>query len=109
MRNTDVRSLYLPKDQPITGIAVHLLDEEYYEEVPISEHTLRACFLSQETERDNTNPTQDGNKPTVEGSTPKQFLQSTESNLHHATSLLEASGLDPWTNFSILAVEIFIK
>ena len=95
MRNTDVCLLYLAKDQPITGITVHLLKEEYYEEVPISEQTLTACFLSKEAEANNTNPTQKGYKPTVEGSTPKQFLQNTESYLRHATSLLEASGLDP--------------
>ena len=49
MRNTDVRPLTLPKNKPITGITVHLLNEEYYQEIPISKETLRTYFLSQET------------------------------------------------------------
>ena len=43
VRNTDVRPIHLPKGQPITGITVHLLDEEYYEETPISKDTLTHC------------------------------------------------------------------
>ena len=41
MRNTDVRPLTLLKNKPITGITIHFLNEEYYQEIPISRDTLR--------------------------------------------------------------------
>ena len=47
MRNMDVCPLTLPKHKPIAGITVHLLNEDYYEEIPISKDTLRSYFLSQ--------------------------------------------------------------
>ena len=95
MRNTDVCPLSLPKNKPITGITVHLLDQDYYEEVPISKDTLRTYFLSQEIGNDTTNPTHNGDEPKPQDVSPKQHLENIQQKLRHATSLLEASGLDP--------------
>ena len=95
IRNTDVRPIHLPKGQPITGITVHLLDKEYYEEIPISKDTLRAYFLSNEIAEEGNNPTQNGRDSTLKGDTPKQHLEKIQASLQHVTSLLEASGLDP--------------
>ena len=53
MRNTDMCPLKLLKGKPITGITVHLLNEDYFEEVQISKDTLRTYFLSQEISTDN--------------------------------------------------------
>jgi hypothetical protein len=95
MRNADVCPLKLLKGKPITGITVHLLDEDYFEEVPISKDTLRTYFLLQEIPTDEPNPTQNGDKSTTIGTTPKQHRENIQRSLRHATSLLEASGLDP--------------
>ena len=70
MRNTNICPLTLLKNKPIMGIKVHLLDEDYYEEVPISKDTLRTYFLS-----------------------PKQHLEDIQRSLQHATSLLEAGSI----------------
>ena len=88
--------LKLIKGKPITGLTVHLLNDDYFEEVPISKDTLRAYLLSQEIPADEPNPTQNGDKSTTKGDTPKQHLENIQQSLQHATSLLEASGLDPW-------------
>ena len=95
MRNTDVRPLTLLKNKPITGITDHLLDEDYYEEVPISKDTLRTYFLSQEIIKNTPNPTHNGDESTSKDTSPKQHLEDIQRSLQHATSLLEASGLDP--------------
>ena len=95
MRNTDVRPLTLLKNKPITGITVHFLDEEYYQEIPISRDTLRTYFLWQEILEKTPDPTHASNEPTSQDISPKQHLENIQQNLQHATSLLEASGLDP--------------
>ena len=89
MRNTDVRPFSLPKNKP----TIHLLD--YYEEVPISKDTLRTYFLSQEIGNDTTNPTHNGDEPKPQDVSPKQHLENIQQKLRHATSLLDASELDP--------------
>ena len=95
MRNTDICPLTLQKNEPITGITVHLLDEDYYEEVPISKDTLRTCFLSQEITKNTPDPTQNGDESAAKDTLPKQHLEDIQQSLQHATSLLEASVLDP--------------
>ena len=77
------------------GIKVHLLDEDYYEEVPISKDTLRTCFLSQEITKNTPDPTQNGDESAAKDTLPKQHLEDIQRSLQQATSLLEASGLDP--------------
>ena len=95
IRNTDVRPIKLLKGKPITGITVHLLDEEYYEEIPISKDTLRTYFLANEVLTNEHNTPQQGTKPEAKEYTPKQHLDHITKNLRHASSLLEESGLDP--------------
>ena len=95
IRNTDVRPIKLLKGKPITGITVHLLDEEYYEEIPISKDTLRTYFLANEVLTNEHNTPQQGTTPEVKEYTPKQHLEHIAKSLRHATSLLEESGLDP--------------
>ena len=63
MRNTDVCPLTLPKHKPIAGITVHLLNEDYYEEIPKSKDTLRSYFLSQEIGDNTPNPTHNRDEP----------------------------------------------
>ena len=96
MRNTSVSSLTLPKNKPIAGITVHLLDQDYYEEIPISKDTLRSYFLSQEIGDNIQNPTNTTKEENPsQNDSPKQHLKDIQEKLRHATSLLEASGLDP--------------
>ena len=95
MRNTDVCPLTLPKYKPIAGITVHLLDDDYYEKIPISKDTLRSYFLSQEIRDNTSNPTHNRDEPALQDISPKQHLENIQQKLRHATSLLEASGLDP--------------
>ena len=95
MRNTGVSSLALPKNKPIAGITVHLLDQDYYEEIPISKDTLRSYFLSQEIRDDTQSPTDNKDETASQYASPKQHLKDIQQKLRHATSLLEASGLDP--------------
>ena len=95
IRNTDVCPIKLLKGKPITGITVHLLDEEYYEEIPISKDTLRTYFLANEVLTNEHNTPQQGTKPEAKEYTPKQHLDHIAKNLRHASSLLEESGLDP--------------
>ena len=89
MRNTDVCPLTLLKNKPITGITVHLLDAEYYED------TLRTYFLSHVINENTHNPTHNGDESTAKDTSPKQHLEDIQRSLQHATSLLEASGLAP--------------
>ena len=63
MRNTDVCPLTLPKHKPIAGITVHLLNEDYYEEIPKSKDTLQSYFLSQEIGDNTPNPTHNRDEP----------------------------------------------
>ena len=63
MRNTDVCPLTLPKHKPIAGITVHLLNEDYYEEIPILKDTLQSYFLSQEIGDNTPNPTHNRDEP----------------------------------------------
>ena len=95
MRNTDVSPLALPKNKPIAGITVHLLDQDYYEEIPISKETLRSYFLSQEIRDDTQNPTDKKKENASQYDSPKQHLKDIQEKLRHATALLEASRLDP--------------
>ena len=95
MRNTDICPLVLQTNKPITGITVHLFDAEYYEEIPISKETLRTYFLSQDLDENTNTPTYNGDESTEKDISPKQHLKDIQQKLQHATSLLEASGLDP--------------
>ena len=95
MRNTDVCPLTLLKNKPITGITVHLLDEDYYQEIPILRDTLRTYFLSQEIMKNAPDSTHTRDEPTSQDISPKQHLDNIQQSLRQASSLLEASGLDP--------------
>ena len=84
LRNTDVCPLTLLKNKPITGITVHLLDTEYYEEVPISKDTLRTYLLSQDINGNTDTPTHIGDEST-ENTSPKRHLEDIQRDLRHAT------------------------
>ena len=84
LRNTDVCPLTLLKNKPITGITVHLLDAEYYEEVPISKDTLRTYLLSQDINGNTDTPTHIGDEST-ENTSPKRHLEDIQRDLRHAT------------------------
>ena len=76
MRNTDVCPLTLLKNKPITGITVHFLDEDYYQEIPISRDTLRTYFLSQEIMKNTSDPTHPRDESTSKDISPKQHLEN---------------------------------
>ena len=63
MRDTDVCPLTLLQNKPITVITVQLLDEDYYEQIPISRDTLQSYFLSQEIGDNTPNPTHNRDEP----------------------------------------------
>ena len=85
----------LLKNEPITGTTVHLLNEDYHGEVPISKDTRRTYFLSQEIIKNTPDPTHNGYESAAKDTSPKQHLEDIQRSLQHATPLLEAAGLDP--------------
>ena len=95
MRNTDICPLTLQKNKPITGITVHLLDQDYYKEAPLPKDAIRTYFLSQEIITNTPDPTHNGDESATKDTPPKQHLGDIQRSLQHATSSMEATGLDP--------------
>ena len=95
MRNTDICPLTLQKNEPITGITVHLLDQDYYKEAPLPKDAIRTYFLSQEIIKNTPDPTHNGDESATKDTPPKQHLEDIQRSLQHAMSLLEAAGLHP--------------
>ena len=93
IKNANMRPNKSLKDKLSTGITVHLLDEEYHEEIPIPKDTLRTCFRASEVLTNEYNPSQLGIIPKTKGYTPKQHLENKIKNLRHATPLLKESGI----------------
>ena len=93
MRNTDIRPLKLRKNQPITGVTVHLMNKGDYTEIPISDKMLETCFPPENNETRVTDTTQNGNKSNTTKTGTKK-LQSPPGP-HQATSSLEETGFDP--------------
>ena len=106
IRNSSTGLLVLKQNRPIPGIVAHDLTQEYHEPVEITRETLRAMFLKDQTIKaaklagvlpqstaDSSGLAAD--HPDYMDPTPEQYIASVMAQFEEASSLLQASGLEP--------------
>ena len=106
IKNSSTGSLSLKQNRPIPGIVAHDLMEGYHEPVHNTKKVLRALFLKdqtvkaaklagimQDTAEEVSNITID--HPEYLQPTPEQYISSVQTQFEQASSLLQASGLEP--------------
>ena len=106
IKNSSTGSFPLRQNRPIPGIVAHDLTEGYHDPVEITKNTLRALFLKDQTVKaaqlagimpDNEKQESDltMNHPDYQQPTPEEYVSSVQTQFDQASSLLQASGLDP--------------
>ena len=106
IRNSSTGLLVLKQNRPIPGIVAHDLTQDYHEPVEITRETLRAMFLKDQTIKaaklagvmppstaDSSGLAAD--HPDYMDPTPEQYIASVMTQFNEASSLLQASGLEP--------------
>jgi hypothetical protein len=103
IKNSSTGSFPLRKNRPIPGIVAHDLTMGYHEPVEITKDTLRALFLKDQIVRAATvmpdiassASTLSKDHPEYSQPTPEEYISSVQDQFEQASSLLQASGLDP--------------
>ena len=111
IKNPSTSTLQLRQNRPIEGIVAHDLQLGYHQPVEISKNTLRALFLKDMTVQvaklagilpesavSTTNIA--ANSADFIDPTPEEYIASVEHQFQEASSLLQASGLEPPGNRS---------
>ena len=107
IKNSSTGTLSLQQNRPIPEIVAHDLEMGYHDPVEITKDTLRALFLKNQTVqaaklagilKDNETYTQNElamDHPEYIEPTPNEYVSSVIQQFEHASSLLQATGLDP--------------
>ncbi len=106
MKNSSTGSFPLRQNRPIPGIVAHDLATGYHEPVEITKNTLRTLFLKHQTVQaakmagliKKETQEQICNLANVEEytePTPQEYISSVQKQFEQASSLLQASGLEP--------------
>ncbi len=107
IKNSSTGTFPLRQNRPIPGIIAHDLNMGYHEPVEIKKQTLRALFLKDQTvkaatmaglikdnlqEKPNTLAKDD---PNYTQPSPLEYISSVQTQFEQASSLLQATGLEP--------------
>ena len=107
IKNSSTGTLQLRQNRPIPGIVAHDLVSGYHEPVEITKETLRAMFLQEQTVQAAKLAGLLPKHTSINASslaiqqddyiqpTPKEYISSVVTQFEQASSLLQASGLDP--------------
>ena len=107
IKNSSTGTLSLLQNRPIPGIVAHDLEMGYHEPVEITKDTLRAIFLKDQTVQAarmagilKDNDTIISNELAIDHPeyiepTPEEYVSSVVQQFEHASSLLQATGLEP--------------
>ena len=107
IKNSSTGTLSLLQNRPIPGILAHDLEMGYHDPVEITKQTLRALFLKDQTVKaaKMAGILKDDDKiisnelamdhPEYIEPTPEEYVSSVVQQFEHASSLLQATGLDP--------------
>ena len=108
IKNSSTGTLTLLQNRPIPGIVAHDLKLGYHDPVEINKDILRALFLKDQTveaakmagllkEDNNTNTSQQlaSDHPEYIDPTPEEYISSVSQQFEEASSLLQATGLEP--------------
>ena len=106
IKNSSTGTLSLRQNRPIQGIVAHDLAQGYHEPVEITRKTLRALFLKNHTLQASklaglklqkpANSTHLANShQDYKQTTPGEYISSVTTKFEEASSLLQASGLEP--------------
>ena len=107
IKNSSTGSLSLRQNRPIPGIVAHDLELGYHEPVAITKETLRALFLKDQTVKaaklagvmpsiaSSSASTLAKDHPYYSTPTPEEYISSVQDQFNQASSLFQASGLDP--------------
>ena len=107
VRNSATGSFLLKQNRPIPGIIAHDLELGYHNPVKITKKTLRAIFLKNQTVKAaqmaglmkkqnnyDSNHLAESDPEYIQPS-PEEYISSIQDQFEHASSLLQATGLDP--------------
>ena len=107
LKNSSTGSFPLRQNRPIPGIIAHDLNTGYHEPVEITKDTLRALFLKDQTVRaaqmaglmkDDVPISESAlakHDPQYNNPTPQEYVSSITTQFEQASSLLQATGLEP--------------
>ena len=108
IKNSSTGTLSLLQNRPIPGIVAHDLELGYHNPVEIHKDTLRALFLKDQTvsaakmagllKQDNNNEHNHhlaSDEPEYMDPTPEEYISSVSQQFEEASSLLQATGLEP--------------
>lgn len=107
IKNSSTGTLSLLQNRPIPGIVAHDLEMGYHDPVEITKDTLRALFLKDQTvqaakmagilKKDDTIISGELaiDHPEYIEPTPEEYVSAVVQQFEHASSLLQATGLEP--------------